>query len=205
MAFFFKKFDKIEYAFIGDSDQRKQVTNILTAFFLSKITSNRSVLFQKYSVRDDDSIESLSDKLYDSPSHYWTLLFVNNIIDPFSEWAKDSFILEKFVAKKYENGKQIAKKDGSMMTVPHSSGSGGIHHFININTDRICDDVEDEFYREKYSNDPKSIGKNIIPVTNLEYEKDIDISKREIQIVSKNFILDFEEDFYRMLSRGRSK
>lgn len=204
MAFFFKKFDKISYSFINDPTHRKQVTNILTAFFIRKVSAYRSFIFQKYGIRDDDSIESLSDKLYGTPLHYWTLLIVNDIIDPFSEWAKDSYLLEKFVERKYRDGRRLQKADGTIVVIPLSSGTGGIHHFININTGRICDDVEDEFYREKYARDPKSIGKNIIPVTNLSYESDLDIEKREINIVAKNFILDFEEDFSRMLSKGRS-
>ena len=205
MAFFFKKFEKMGYAFINDPSQRKQVTNILTAFFLRKVSAYKSFLFQKYNVRDDDSIESLSDKLYGTPSHYWTFLVINDIIDPFSEWIKDSYLLEKFVARKYRDGKILQKADGTTTMVPLSSGTGGIHHFVNINTGRICDDVEDEFYRESYALDPQSIGKNIIPVTNMSYENDLDIERRAISIVSKNYILDFEEDFGKMLSRSRSK
>lgn len=204
MAFFFKKFDKISYSFVNDPSQKKQVHNILTAFFLRKVSSYKAFLFQRYGVRDDDSLESLSDKIYGNPSHYWTFLVVNDIIDPYSEWAKDSYLLEKFVAKKYQAGKQVKKVDGTIVTVPFSSGTGGIHHFININTGRVCDDVEDEFYREKYANDPKSVGKNIIPVTNISYESDLDIERREISIVAKNFILDFEEDFGKMLSKGHA-
>lgn len=75
---------------------------------------------------------------------------------------------------------------------------------MNINTGRRCDDVEDELYREKYINDPKSIGKNIIPVTNTAYEQELDLERREINIVASNFILDFEEDFNKMLSTGQS-
>lgn len=205
MAFFFKKFEKMGYAFINAPSQRKQVTNILTAFFLRKVSAYKAFLFQKYNVRDDDSIESLSDKLYGTPSHYWTFLVINDIIDPFSEWPKDSYLLEKFVARKYRNGKILQKADGTTTIVPFSSGVGGIHHFININTGRICDDVEDEFYRERYAYDPKSIGKNIIPITNLVYESDLDIERRSINTVSKSYILDFEEDFGKMLSRSRSK
>lgn len=124
MAFFFKKFDKIGYGFINEPNQKKQVTNILTAFFLRKVSSYKSLIFQKYGIRDDDSIESLSDKLYNNPMHYWTFLVINDIIDPFSEWAKDSSIMEKFVAKKYQVGKQNRKKDGTIVTVPFSSGVG---------------------------------------------------------------------------------
>ena len=202
MAFFFKNFDTIGYGFINNLGNKKHVTNILTAFFVRKVSGYKALLFQKYSLRDDGSIESLSDKLYSTPLHYWTFLVVNDIIDPFSEWSKNSYLLEKFTERKYREGKKLKKLDGTVTTVPFSSGTGGIHHFININTGRVCDDVEDEFYREKYANDPKSIGKNIIPVTNLSYESELDLQKREINIVDKKYILDFEEDFSKMLISG---
>lgn len=201
MAFFFKDFSKIDYAFTNTPEEKKQVTNILTSFLLKKISIYRSMLFQKYTIKDDDTVEGLSDKLYESPMHYWTILVVNNIIDPFSEWAKDSYLLEKFTAKKYAEGKKLIKKDGTVTVVPHSVGTDGIHHFININTGRACDDVEDEYYRGLYAVNPKSIGKNIIPVTNLQYEQDKDLENRSIFIVAKSYLLDLEEDFKRMLKR----
>ena len=204
MAFFFKKFEKTSYSFISDPYQKKQVTNILTAFFLKKISSYKSVLFQKYSLKDDDTLESLSNKLYDSPLHYWTFLIINDIIDPFSEWVMDSYLIEKFTAKKYEKGIISKLKDGTDFVLPLSIGTYGIHHFYNINTERRCDDVEDEYYRDKYSLNPKSIGKNILPVTNLEYEGQLDLERRSILILSNAHLIEFEEDFNKMLT-GQTK
>lgn len=197
--FFFYKFPKTDYAFISDPTQKRQVTNILTAFFLRKVGSLKKMLFQKYTIRDDDSIESLSEKLYKDPLHYWTLLVVNDIIDPYSEWAKPFDILEKFVTKKYADGVQSQKVDGTITTLPASQGLEGVHHFFNVMTDRVCDDVEDEYYRSIWLQDPARIGKNIIPVTNFEYEREVDISKRQIMAVLPVHVTRFEEDFAKML------
>lgn len=197
--FFFHKFPKTDYAFINDSKHKKQVTNILTAFFLRKVGSLKKMMFQRYTIRDDDSVESLAYKLYDDPLHYWSILLVNDIIDPYSEWAKPYNILEKYVAKKYQQGVRVEKADGTFVTLEASSGLGGIHHFMNLMTDRVCDDVEDEYYRSIWVVDPARIGKNIIPVTNFEYERELDISKRQIMCVLPNQIVKFEEDFSKML------
>ena len=205
MAFFFKKFNKIDYGFIGDPSNKKQVQNILTAFFLRKVSSFKYNLFQRYTIRDDDSIESLSSKLYETPMYYWTILVANDIIDPYSEWAKDSFLIEKFTAKKYAEGVKVQKKDGTVYTIPFSVGTGGIHHFFNNHTGRRCDDVEDEFYRTVYARNPKAIGNNIIPVTNLEYERDIDLQNRQISIPAKERVANFQEEFNNMLQGSRSK
>lgn len=213
MAFFFKKFDKISYAFISNPDQKKTITNILTAFFLKKVAVNKTYLFKKYTLKDEDTIESLSYKFYNNTSHYWVFLIINDIIDPFSEWVKGANVLEKFVAKKYEKGKQIKKKNGDIVTIPYSEGLYGIHHFMNNNTGRMCDDYEDEYYRKLYhdykmnfsdKNATNYIGVNIIPVTNLDYESSLDIDRRAINILSNNLLIDFEENFYKMLANGKS-
>lgn len=200
MAFFFKKFPKTDYSFINDSKTKKSVTNILTAFFLRKLGFNRVLMYDSYTVKDNDTPETLSEDIYKSPLHYWTMLIVNDIIDPYSEWAMPSDILEKFTAKKYKEGRRLKKVDGSFYQIPFSDGVDGIHHFMNIQTGRQCDEYEDSYYREQYAENPYHLGNNIIPVTNLTYEHNINLEKRSIFLVNRNQISAFEEDFRKMLS-----
>lgn len=89
--------------------------------------------------------------------------------------------------------------------MPFSEGIEGIHHFINIKTGRQCDEYEDSYYREIYGLNPQYLGNNIIPVSNLSYESEINLKKREIFLVNQNMITAFEEDFNKMLSNGASK
>lgn len=203
MAFFFKKFPKTEYSFINNPQAKKTVTNILTAFFLRKMGFNRILMYDYYSVKDNDTPESLSEYFYKSALHYWTLLIINDIIDPYTEWAMPSDILEKFTAKKYKDGRKLKKVDGTLYQIPFSDGLTGIHHFINIQTGRQCDDYEDEYYRSLYAIDPVKLGNNIIPVSNLSYESDINLERRQIFLINRMQITSFEEDFRKMLS-GRS-
>jgi hypothetical protein len=198
MAFFFTKFPKTVYK-QPDSHRENVVTNILSAFFLRKIHSLKSTIFQKYTIRDDDSIESLADKLYSDPRSYWVNLVVNDIIDPYTEWAMPHDILQKFVERKYAQGIQSKKTDGTMYTLESSIGAGGLHHFFNVQTDRVCDDVEDEYYRERWLINPQSVGSNIIPVTNFDYELQINLERRPIFVVAPNQVSRFKDDFYNML------
>lgn len=200
---FFKKFPKIDYALISDPKTEKKVTNILTSFFLRKMTYRKSLFFQQYFLKDEDIPESLSYDVYHNVLHYWTILVINKIVDPYSEWVLPTNVLEKFVEKKYKNGIKLKLKDGSTFTKSHSAGSGGIHHFFNIQTGRLCDDVDDEIYREIWSENPRAIGENIIPVTNLIFEKDENFKKRKITLISPNQMNRFEEDFSKMLEGTR--
>lgn len=204
--FFFKKFPKFQYHFSNDEKlkNQKEVTNILSAFFLRKISSYHNVFFDHYNVRDDDSIESLSDKIYNTPMYYWTILLINDIVDPFTEWKMNHEVLERFTKKKYKDGIQFKKKDGTVFTLPFSEGLHGIHHFINVQTNIIIDDHDDLLYRQLYIDSNGKIGQNIFPVTNFQYEQDENMKKRKIMLVSPRYILSFEEDFKNML-KGTKK
>lgn len=197
--FFFFKFPKMSYGFVSKPNEKKIVTNILTAFFLRKINTLKSMIFNQYTIRDDDSVESLSHKFYKDPMYYWSILLVNDIIDPYTEWAMPTDVLEVFVAKKYLNGVQQQLTDGTMYTVPHSSGVGGIHHFFNVQTGRVCDDLEDEYYRGLWERNPQKVGNNILPVTNFEYEREVNLERRKIILVIPSQIISFQEDFNKML------
>lgn len=204
MSFFFKSFPKTEYSFINDPRNKKIITNILTAFFLRKIGFNRILMYEAYSVKDSDTVESLSEQFYKSPLHYWTILVINDIIDPYSEWAMPSDTLEHFVAKKYKDGKKLKRVDGTEYQIPFSDGIDGIHHFLNIQTGRQCDEFEDAYYRDLYGMSPSYIGNNILPVSNLEYESSVNLEKRQVHLINRSQIASFEEDFRKMLSGSSS-
>lgn len=197
---FFKKFSKISYSFIDEPDNPQQVTNILSAFYLKKMLFNKSLIFQKYTAKDEDIPEFVSDKLYSTAEYYWVFLIINDIINPYTEWCMRSDILDAFVEQKYKNGIQFKKTDGTIKTLLRSDGANGIHHFYNLIDNRMCDDVEDEYYREKWNRDPTSIGSNIIPITNHQYEYDVNFEKRKLTILNPGNIERFIEDFNNMLA-----
>lgn len=198
-SFFFGLFPKMDYQMIGVKDDEKRVTNILTSFHLKKLPSTKSLIFQFYSLKDSDIPESVAEVLYGNYQHYWTILVVNDIVDPYSEWIMDNETLEAFTAKKYENGVIIKKADGSEDTLLLSEGINGIHHFINVQTEEIIDDYNDGEYRILYDADPDSIGENIAPVTNLAYEESVNMSHRERQVVAPRLMNNFRRDYENMI------
>lgn len=199
---FFLNFPKITYK--PKDGEPKEVVNILTSFFYRKMTFQRSMFFQYYTIKDEDTPESLSEEIYKNPLYYWSLLTINNIVDPYYEWVISDDVIDEFVEKKYRDGMRMKKKDRSYKTVPLSVGKTGIHHFYNNKTDTICDDYDDQLYRDLYVRDPQLIGDNIIPVTNLAFEKELNIKKRKIAIINPKMILKFEDDFKQMLN-GETK
>jgi hypothetical protein len=173
---FFNKFPRINYTLDGES---RRVVNIATAFALKRTKIDDSYLFQRYIVQDGELPESVSEKIYKTPNYYWTILLVNNIINPMTEWLMDSSTLESFVEAKYADGIK------------------GIHHFYDTVNDRICDDVDDKTLRTLIGT--SQFPSEIIPVTNYQYEIDMNETRREIIVINPKAISRFADDYQRML------
>lgn len=172
MTTFFKHFPRINYTI---DDQTRYVTDITASFILKRTYIDDAFIFQRYIVQDGETPESVSDKLYKNPKYYWILLFINGIVDPFTDWLMSSEVLEKFVQEKYPDG----------LT--------GVHHFYDTVNERICDDVDDKKYRELLGS--PDFPSEIKPVTNYEYEIEENERKREILVINPKVITKFIDDF----------
>lgn len=194
--YFLSRFPKMSYSFDGKTSV--EVVNILSAFFIKKIALNGSA-FQLYSMNDGETIESISEKLYGSPIYYWVLLLNNDIVNPWFEISQTSDSIRAFTIKKYKNGIQEKLVNGSTRTKLFSSGCEGIHHFLNDNTNCICDDYDDNVYRMIWQNNPLDIPINILPITNIEYELEKNAENRNINVVDVGNLQKFIEDFSMMV------
>ncbi len=193
--FFFKSFPNTDYHFPDIKNSKRSVTDITKACFLRKAAFEKTLFSQNYGLKDIDIPESLSVKLYGSTLYYWTFLIVNDVIDPYAESLINRYTLVKFVENKYKNGITTKLKDGTNKMLSHSIGIDGIHHFLNVQTGDILDDYYDEIFRAQYTLDPENIDMNILPITNLAYEAELNEKRRRINIVNPSLIGRFETDF----------
>ena len=127
--------------------------------------------------------ESISLKIYGTVSYYWTILVANNIVNPFTDWVKTGQPFLNWINEKYKD----------------NNGIDGIHHFFQVVDNRICDDYDDIRFREMLDNN-ETLPIEIMPITNLDYETDINNKNRQIVIISPNHIQDFVSSFDKMLT-----
>lgn len=67
---------------------------------ISELLKN-SILFQLHDVKDNETPELLSYKLYGSTEYHWVLLTINNIINVNTDWPKSRQDFNTYVSKKY--------------------------------------------------------------------------------------------------------
>lgn len=176
----FKKFKTLPYALDGYS---KEAMNLLTAGILKHVNVDQTFVYQKYNVPAGMSAESLANELYKDAGKYWTILLVNSIVDPFNEWPMDSTALENYT--KHKHGSTTA-----------------ILYFINVNTRRRYDDVDEETYRQLIADD-QPIPELVHPVTAIEHESVENQKRCEIMVVAPRYISLFEDTFNKAIE-GKS-
>jgi len=97
---YFSNFPKIIYDLNKDKN-RKLITDILRRVVIrQKIKTNGSV-FENYQTSGLDRPEILADKIYDNVELYWIIMMMNDIVDPFYDFALDDQSMETIIDTKY--------------------------------------------------------------------------------------------------------
>ena len=177
---FFKKFSTIPYALDGYS---KDAMSIITAAVLKHINVDQSYVYQKYIIPSGASPESLAYQLYGDAEKYWTILYVNAIVDPFTEWPMAPEILEEWVEKKYGDINKVL-------------------HFVDVVSGEYFDDVEQSVLFS-YLEEGSPIPHNAHPVTALDYESNLNRQRGEIVVISPKYINTFVDMFNKSIE-GKS-
>ena len=149
------------------------VTDIFRRISLNKFKSN-VVLLQTITVPDGYTIEQVSDKFYGNPDYHWVIMTINEIVDARREWPMGNSDLLAYCKKKY--------------------GETGIyetHHYRTADADKIIVD---------YDAADLANG-DIEEVTNIQYEEELNDSKREIKMLDPKYLAEFVSIYSSLISR----
>ena len=152
----------------------QQVSNIVASIVLKRLNIDKTFLYKAVIIREDSTLESLSQHFYGDTRFWWAIQLVNNIIDPYTQLPMNNDILVKYTRKKYGN-------------------ENDIHWFIDNRTGLICDDRSSITWLQNWKDN--TLPEYIIPVSHLDYESEQNHRKTRIKIVNPTFIHVFEEVF----------
>jgi len=117
---YFSNFPKIIYDLNKDKN-RKVITDILRRVAIrQKVKTNASV-FENYQTNGLDRPEILADKIYDDLELHWIIMMMNDVVDPFYDFALDDQSMETIIDTKYP-GQAFFLNDGLTddATYPHT-------------------------------------------------------------------------------------
>ena len=140
------------------------------------VTKNQLVEFDYYDVQDGEAPEIIAHKYYGDPELHWTILIANDIIDYYHDWPMSMQTFEQYVSEKYDN-------------------AGAVHHYEVTQTSGDTTKVI-------------NVGMNTtdypsaIPVSNYQYEQNLQEQKAQIRLIQPRFIEDFVKDFEKKIKEG---
>jgi hypothetical protein len=206
MAKYFDTFPKISYSFDGFKTS-EIITNIISRFALEQSLKENASIYYTHDVRDGDTPEILSAKLYGSPDKHWIIMMMNDIIDVGYDWPMDYRTLTRFIDAKY-----LASANSTTTGQGISWAQINIQSYYKVLTTRTPSGstiVERfEIDANTYANTTISLNQqitlsdnNVIVIdttketeTYYDYELELNESKRKIKLLRPELVSQLEQE-----------
>ena len=145
----------------------------------SKIKDNIS-LYDKYDVGEGETPESVAFKVYGDTDYFWVVTLTNNIVNRYYDWPLDEYVFQQYVKDKYTNPDAVHHYEITQSSGPQTGdGPADYTHKIECNeTDAGAE-----------------------AVTNIQHERRLQDKKRQIDILSPNYLPVFESEFRKLIRR----
>ena len=148
--------------------------DIMTRVKLVASKKENILNFDYYNVQDGETPEMIAHKYYGDVNLHWTILVANDIVDYYNDWPMSVQKFEKFVFDKYDNPQAIHHYE-----ISQTSGETTTTIDVGMNT----------------TDYPSATA-----ISNYTYEDRLQEQKRQIRLISPDFISQFVSEFEKKLS-----
>lgn len=187
MSNYFSKIPNFDYVSRLPNAKISDYIRVKNFFKKSKLREDifqNLAFFEKYTITGNDRPDNVAFKVYDDATFDWVILVANNIINIQSEWPLEQNDFDRYMLEKYGD---------------YNTLYNGVHHYEteevkNSNGVTIVPaglEVQNNYtvsYFDFFIDQPITTGNIAVPITNYDYEKQIDEDKRNI-FVLKPFYL----------------
>ena len=161
------------------------VKNLFKRVFLREDIYQNLTFFKKYSVVGDDRPDNVAAQVYEDSNLDWLILLANNIVNITNEWPLGQNEFNRYLLDKYDNY--------------YDKIYNGVHHYETIEVKDSNDivivpkglNVSEDFsttYYDYFIGGLTTANDITRPVTNYEYEENLENKKREIFILKPEYI-----------------
>jgi len=151
--------------------------NIFRRVYLDAKLEKYITAFESFYLTDDMRPEMVANIMYGQPELDWLVLVTNNITDPYTQWPKSTNDLNEYINNKYEDPDLIHHWETNKIELP--DGTILLEEGIEVN----------ESYRVTMPDGTvRSKQESIFPITNAEYEINLNEKKRVISLPSPGIV-----------------
>jgi hypothetical protein len=187
MSSYFQRVPDLNYvsrlpdAKIGDY---VRVKNLFKKGKLREDIFQNVAFFEKYKIVGDDRPDNVAFEVYDDASLDWVVLLSNNILNIQTEWPLPQTDFDRFVLDKYGD---------------YNTLFNGIHHYETeevknsqgvtiVPAGLQVDSSYSVSYYDFFTDQQITTGNLAIPVTNYEYEEEVENNKRNIFLLKPRYL-----------------
>ena len=159
------------------------VKNLFKRGKLKENVAADATLFTKYQVRGDDRPDNVAFKFYGDENLDWLVMLSNNILNLQNEWPLLQAEFDRYLIDKYETYEKLNEVH-HYETVEIKSSTGVVIVPAGLTVDSNYSVTYFDWITELEVTE-----NNIVtPITNLEYEEQLDDKKRNIFLLKSEYI-----------------
>jgi hypothetical protein len=138
MSVYFQGFPTIQYD-IDDDRHFIEVVDIFRTVRPKKSLKDDLLLYSKYTIKDGERPDHVSQKLYGSTDYYWTFFMVNEkLVNYHTDWPQSRQELEDYIAVKYDGYALTVENDISTLFTKNETIQGLISGATATITQKDC-------------------------------------------------------------------
>jgi hypothetical protein len=161
------------------------VKNLFKRVFIREDIYQNLTFFNKYSIVGDDRPDNVAAQVYQDSTLDWLILLTNNIVNIANEWPLGQQEFNRYLLDKYNDD--------------YDKIYNGIHHYETIEVKDSNDviiipaglEVSEDFsttYYDYFIGGLTTANNITRPITNFQYEENLENKKREIFILKPEYI-----------------
>lgn len=219
--FYFNNFPTTLYevapASYNKSAEYVALTDITRNVRFKKDVVDNIVLYDFYDIKENETIEIVSENLYGSPYYHWVLMLLNNKFDYINDFPLDSLAFSDFIAQKYNsdylddtyglpveglivdfisnNGQSVDFKGNIPITTGNTESTVpamSVWHYdatLKKNIKRFLrTDVANTYIDTRVSTINYGAIPNVVAVNAYDNENSLNEGKRRIKVISENLL-----------------
>jgi hypothetical protein len=182
---------------------KTKVVDITRRAVLLEKFADSPYAFLPYTMKEEDSIESVALYYYGDPKLSWLILVANNIIDPYTDMWKNQSTFEKYVAQQYRYDAEVSEgrydtntyvpmteREIVEWTMNETITDNVVHYYSTFNK-------EIHISKLTYSEFPNN---EFLPLRIYDYENEVNESRRNIKLIAQNYVKQVTQELENILN-----
>lgn len=143
-----------------------------------------------YYIEDGDTPEIVAKKIYNNVFYHWTILIVNDIVNPYEEWPKNERTLLEYVKDKYGVDNVY----------------NNYHYVLTSSMVKKVIDADSEYTMEQTHtvvdyDAAKIASGEYTAISNYDYELRLNDDKRQIFLINNNYMPEFVSQYNKLMAK----